>query len=297
MTKEKIEAYVSPAGGWGSVKSLVTILGQEHVPLSGPLLLRKQNKRDGFMCVSCAWAKPDPPHPFEFCENGAKATVWEQTSKRVGPDFFDEHTVSELLTWSDHNLEEQGRLTHPLRYDAGTDRYRPVSWEDAFAEIGRELNLPDPLSTARAVRALIARRRLEPAGGSYRLLDARPLEAGERESVGRRPRRKAVPREAASAAADAGGSASYSDFGRATVDRLIDLGRENAELRAEVRQLREEAREARATRDEAERRARSLAERGSDRGLQPGSFKRQSLGRAKGPIPGPVLQPIAGRPQ
>jgi len=42
------------------------------------------------------------------------------------------------------------------------------------AEIGRELGHPDPLATARAVRALIARRRLEPANGSYRLLDARP---------------------------------------------------------------------------------------------------------------------------
>jgi hypothetical protein len=127
------------------------------------------------------------------------------------------------------------------------------------AEIGRELDLPDPLSTARAVRALIARRRLEPAGGSYRLLDTRPLDPGERESVGRRPRRKAVPREAPSAAA--GEAAAYSDLGRAVADKLIELGRENAELRAEVRQLREETRDAKAARDDAERRARSIGER------------------------------------
>ena len=131
--------------------------------------------------------------------------------------------------------------------------------DETPAEIGRDLDLPDPLSTARAVRALIARRRLEPAGGSYRLLDTRPLEIGERESVGRRPRRKAVPLEAASAAA--GDGAAYSDLGRAVADKLIDLGRENAELRAEVRQLREETRDAKASRDDAERRARGLAER------------------------------------
>ena len=52
--------------------------------------------------------------------------------------------------------------------------------QETPAEIGRDLDLPDPLSTARAVRALIARRRLEPANGSYRLLDARPLDPGER---------------------------------------------------------------------------------------------------------------------
>jgi hypothetical protein len=128
------------------------------------------------------------------------------------------------------------------------------------AEIGRDLDLPDPLSTARAVRALIARRRLEPANGSYRLLDTRPLEPGERESIGRRPRRKAG--SAGPAAVRTSSEAiAYSDLGRAVVDRLVDLGRENAGVRAEVRQLREDAREARAAKDEAERRARSLADR------------------------------------
>jgi len=129
------------------------------------------------------------------------------------------------------------------------------------AEIGRDLDLPDPLSTARAVRALIARRRLEPANGSYRLLDARALEPGERESLGRRPRRKAGSGAGPAASGGGGEAPAYSDLGRAVVDKVVDLGRENAELRAEVRQLREDTRDARATKDEAERRARSLGER------------------------------------
>jgi hypothetical protein len=134
--------------------------------------------------------------------------------------------------------------------------------QETPAEIGRLLGLPDPLSTARAVRALIARRRLEAANGSYRLLDAKPLEAGERESIGRRPRRSKTIRSAtAGGAGRSNGGAAYSDLGRAVVDRLVDLGREAAELRAESRTLREEARDARAARDEAERRARSLGER------------------------------------
>ncbi len=48
------------------------------------------------MCVSCAWAKPADPRIFEFCENGAKATTWEITHKRVTPEFFAEHTVADL---------------------------------------------------------------------------------------------------------------------------------------------------------------------------------------------------------
>ncbi|MFG5119387.1 FdhF/YdeP family oxidoreductase [Methylorubrum sp. POS3] len=143
---QKIEAYTDPAGGWGSARSLVDILTREEIPVTGAAMLMRQNKPDGFMCVSCAWSKPAKPSTFEYCENGAKATAWEQTRKRIGPDFFERHTVTELLTWSDYALEGKGRLTHPLRYDAQRDRYVPVSWEDAFDEIGRELKGFDPNS-------------------------------------------------------------------------------------------------------------------------------------------------------
>jgi molybdopterin-dependent oxidoreductase alpha subunit len=113
---------------------------QEKVPLKDSAILLKQNKPDGFMCVSCSWAKPADPHAFEFCESGAKATAWDTTSKRMSPAFFELNTVTSLLNWHDHDLEEAGRLTAPMRYDAATDTYVEVSWEEALAEIGGELN-------------------------------------------------------------------------------------------------------------------------------------------------------------
>jgi len=140
----KFSANTHPAGGWGSVQSLGRSLAREHVPLRGTRILMHQNKPDGFACVSCAWAKPAKPHPFEFCEEGAKATTWEITGRRCTPKFFARHTVSSLASWSDHALEEQGRLTHPLRWDAATDKYVPVAWAEAFREIGRELKGFDP---------------------------------------------------------------------------------------------------------------------------------------------------------
>ncbi len=133
----------SPSGGWGSVKEVATILWKQHVVFEGSHLLAKQNKADGFACVSCAWAKPANPHPFEFCESGAKATAWEITGKRARPDFFRKNTVAELMTWRDHALEEAGRLTAPLRWDSASDTYRETSWDDAFAEIGAELRALD----------------------------------------------------------------------------------------------------------------------------------------------------------
>ena len=127
------------------------------------------------------------------------------------------------------------------------------------AEIGRELGFPDPLSIARAVRALVARRRLEPAGGSYRLLDDTPVAAGERETIERTSRR--ARKEKTEQSGGRRGELAYSDLGRATVDRLVELGQEVSHLRAQLKTSREEARENRELRTEAESRARTLSER------------------------------------
>lgn len=142
----KSPSYPFASGGWGSLKSVTTILAQEKIALKDSTILLKQNKPDGFMCVSCSWAKPADPHTFEFCESGAKATAWDTTAKRMTPEFFELNTVTSLLNWHDHDLEEAGRLTAPMKYDAASDRYIEVGWEEAFREIGRELAALDPES-------------------------------------------------------------------------------------------------------------------------------------------------------
>ena len=139
-----IEPYTGPAGGWGSLKSVANVSRRERLSPVALLELGRQNKPHGFACVSCAWGKPAHPHPAEFCENGAKATAWELTSYRVTPDFFRDHSVTALRDWKDHDLEQAGRLTHPLKYDAATDRYTVVAWDEAFADIGAHLKRYDP---------------------------------------------------------------------------------------------------------------------------------------------------------
>lgn len=144
---ERVAHYDGPAGGWGSLKSIARIFGKEWDGPGVTATLMRQNKPEGFACVSCAWAKPADHRPFEFCENGAKATLWELTTRRCTPDFFAKHTVTELRSWRDYDLEQQGRLTHPLRYNPQTDRYEACGWDQAFAEIGAELKKLDPKST------------------------------------------------------------------------------------------------------------------------------------------------------
>jgi molybdopterin-dependent oxidoreductase alpha subunit len=143
--RKAIRPYHHPAGGWGALKAVSEHLLEQGVAVKGAATLGCMNQPEGFDCPGCAW--PDPKHTssFEFCENGAKAVAWEATAKRCTPEFFATHSVRELSGWGDYELEMVGRLTHPMAYDAISDHYLPVSWDEAFASIGRHLNaLPDP---------------------------------------------------------------------------------------------------------------------------------------------------------
>lgn len=133
------------AGGWGALKSVGKRIWESGLPVTNVRTLLKANQPHGFDCPGCAWGDPEHGSSFEFCENGVKAVSWEATKERVTPAFFDKHTVSELQKWTDYDLEHAGRLTHPMRYNHDTDKYEPVDWQEAFAEIGEELNkLDDP---------------------------------------------------------------------------------------------------------------------------------------------------------
>ncbi|KAB2655401.1 FdhF/YdeP family oxidoreductase [Brucella tritici] len=124
------------AGGWGALKSCGKQLLASGAPLSGARTLLKANQPDGFDCPGCAWGDPEHGSSFEFCENGVKAVAWEATDRRTTPAFFREHTVSQLRSWTDYDLENTGRLTHPMRYNASTDQYEAIEWDEAFRTIG-----------------------------------------------------------------------------------------------------------------------------------------------------------------
>ncbi len=80
MTRQRgdqptIEPFEGPSGGWGSMRSVAEIIPREKLSVAAIAQLARQNKQEGFQCVSCAWAKPHPPHTAEFCEEGVKATA------------------------------------------------------------------------------------------------------------------------------------------------------------------------------------------------------------------------------
>ncbi len=127
------------AAGIPAVTSSLRHAGEQMGARRSLLTLLRVNQKEGFDCPGCAWPEPEHRHRAEFCENGAKAVAEEATVRRVTPDFFAGHTLEDLLPRTDYWLGQQGRLTHPMYRPAGGDRYRPISWNDAFAVIAREL--------------------------------------------------------------------------------------------------------------------------------------------------------------
>jgi molybdopterin-dependent oxidoreductase alpha subunit len=141
--KPRIETYSHPAAGWGALISVSRNLSQQGVLGKGAITLLNINQPTGFDCPGCAWPEKKNVHTFNFCENGAKAIAFEATNKVVPPEFFANYSVSWLSQQSDFFLEEQGRLTDPMRYNAETDHYEPISWNDAFQLIARHLHALD----------------------------------------------------------------------------------------------------------------------------------------------------------
>ncbi|MGH7899792.1 MAG: FdhF/YdeP family oxidoreductase, partial [Candidatus Binatia bacterium] len=125
-------------GGLGAITSALKHVGRAGV-VRGVQALARVNREDGFDCPGCAWPEPHERGAIEFCENGAKHVAHEATKRRVTREFFAEWPIAKLLEQSDHWLEQQGRLTEPMIKKPGSDRYQPISWDDAFARIAEVL--------------------------------------------------------------------------------------------------------------------------------------------------------------
>jgi molybdopterin-dependent oxidoreductase alpha subunit len=126
------------AGGVGSITATLSSLARTSFWRGGQAL-RHLNREEGFDCPGCAWPEPAKRGRIEFCENGVKHVAHEVTKRRVTREFFADSSIPKLLGETDHWLESQGRLVEPMIKRTGSDRYEPLSWEDAFRRIAAAL--------------------------------------------------------------------------------------------------------------------------------------------------------------
>ncbi|HEY9777785.1 MAG TPA: FdhF/YdeP family oxidoreductase [Planktothrix sp.] len=133
--------YHHPAAAWGASFSVGHVLLKQGAIIDGiKAIFTMNHENGGFDCPGCAWPDDRKGLRLDICENGIKHVTWEMTKKRTDREFFAKHTVTELIDWSDFELEDEGRLTEPMVYNATTDHYEPISWDGAFALIAKHLN-------------------------------------------------------------------------------------------------------------------------------------------------------------
>ncbi|MBL8779279.1 MAG: FdhF/YdeP family oxidoreductase [Acidimicrobiales bacterium] len=140
------DVAAGPAGVVAGTRMALAEMGVRR----GTRALLKVNQAEGFDCPGCAWPEAAPAGTresgkharshAEFCENGMKAVAEEATTRRVGREFFANHSVDDLAARTDHWLGSRGRLTEPMVKRPGSDHYEPIAWDDALGLLAGELN-------------------------------------------------------------------------------------------------------------------------------------------------------------
>jgi molybdopterin-dependent oxidoreductase alpha subunit len=140
---------VTPPKQWATGVPAVTHALQYSLEQTSPqrtaLTLLTINQTNGTDCPGCAWPEPEAGkrHINEYCENGAKHINDEATTRRITREFFQKHSIPELLANSDMWLNQQGRLTEPMVKRPGSDHYEPIGWDDAFDVLSTQLRALD----------------------------------------------------------------------------------------------------------------------------------------------------------
>ncbi len=137
VTKPKTVA----AGMLAVVSSAKHVFGEMDVA-RGMKALLTLNQKDGFDCPGCAWPDPDGARSkiAEYCENGAKAIAEEATTKKLTAKFFAENSVKDLADLNDYEIGKKGRVAEPVYLPKGATHYQPISWDNAFKLIAKNLN-------------------------------------------------------------------------------------------------------------------------------------------------------------
>lgn len=144
FTGIRLENPPDYAAGLPAVKIALQHAFQEMGIVKSLSTLSHMNHKDGFDCPGCAWPDPEKRSKLgEYCENGVKALAEEATNKRLDKTFFTKYSVEELSQWSDFQIGKSGRLTEPMVLKPNSIHYEPISWEDAYSLIAKELHKLD----------------------------------------------------------------------------------------------------------------------------------------------------------
>src|ERR1043165_7092393 len=82
-------------------------------------------------------------HFPEFCKKSVQAMAADMQAP-ITEDFWARHSVDELAGLSPRELENLGRLAHPLALENGKSHYRVIGWDEAFNRVAAAMKRTQP---------------------------------------------------------------------------------------------------------------------------------------------------------
>jgi molybdopterin-dependent oxidoreductase alpha subunit len=140
---------VNSGGGWQAV--FYTFNKAIEV---GPIKLwRRMRSRNA--CKTCALGMGgmkggmvnEAGHFPEVCKKSLQAQVADMQGG-LAADYFEKHSLDELLKLTPKQAEDQGRITYPVIHREGDTHFRPINWDDALKFIAGEMKATTPDRTA-----------------------------------------------------------------------------------------------------------------------------------------------------
>jgi molybdopterin-dependent oxidoreductase alpha subunit len=131
---------VNAGGGWPAI--FYTFNKAFEV---GPIKLWRR-MRSKNACKTCALGMGgmqggmvnEAGHFPEVCKKSLQAQAADMQGG-VDADYFDKHSLEDLLKLTPKQAEDQGRLTYPVVHKEGDTHFKPINWEDALKFIAGEL--------------------------------------------------------------------------------------------------------------------------------------------------------------
>ncbi|HEY9792875.1 MAG TPA: FdhF/YdeP family oxidoreductase [Candidatus Obscuribacterales bacterium] len=134
-----------PGGGWPAI--FYTLGKALEV---GPWRLWKR-MRSRNACKTCAVGMGgqsggmvnEAGHFPEVCKKSLQAQAADMKGA-IDVDFFDRNDIDALRRLTPKQAEDAGRLTFPVVYDHASRKFKPISWDSAYATIGDALKKTTP---------------------------------------------------------------------------------------------------------------------------------------------------------
>ncbi len=136
---------LSAGGGWQAIA--YSLIKAREV---GPWRLW-QKMRSKNACKTCALGMGgmkggmvnEAGHFPEVCKKSLQAQVADMQGA-ISADYFDKHSLADLLQLTPKEAEHLGRLTYPVIHTKGDSHFRPTTWEHALGEISSSLKTIAP---------------------------------------------------------------------------------------------------------------------------------------------------------